>query len=580
MKKLLSVFISVLMLCACFAGALAYAENQLVLGVNAVNGTLGEGHSLIFTRKNGTFVSTSSAGLCWWRSATFEWSDDADAYIVTSVDLTVDGTNGKNNYVPENGFVLLVNIGNDYGNVNYINKLSTDTYNKLAELNVGDRAYLTGIDLAKGTVQTSGGKHYDKDFTSDGKIYIGEKPEGVDIYRPDTSLPQLESVVLPESGSVIRTDGIKVEWEGVDGADEYVVTVNTSTVITDGTVIVNGIKTKETSYTVDASKLKAGCKYTVTVTATGSGKRPSVGTRRTYFVVSEKCASSPFLGKKIVAFGDSLTAFTGWVSMLSGELGTEIINSGVGGDKTTEALARIKTDVIDKSPDIVIMMFGMNDQAMKISSKTPLVSLGQYEKNYRKMINMIHDAGADIVLMTGNNVCTDSGYYVKGQYDLDYGTGNLNNYFEVIRKLAEEYNLNLIDMNKFISEEGIKDSVICASGDGIHLSTKGQEKYTEWISDYMYNGYAEKPFVPDADHTPKEESSAEESKETSKDVSEETSSEESTASSEQKTDVSAENTSKQTQENSKGGLNLPIVIISVIIVAFLTYLCFSKPKNK
>ncbi len=243
MKKLISVFISVLLLCACFAGALAYADNSLVLGINAVNGTLGEGHSLIFTRKNGNFVSTSSAGLCWWRSATFEWSDADDAYIVTSVNLTVDGTNGKNNYVPENGFVLLVNIGNDYGSINYINKLSTDTYNKLAELKIGDRAYVTGIDLAKGTIQTSGGKHYEKDFTSDGKIYIGSKPENVDIYRPDTSLPQLESVVLPESGSVIRTDGINVAWDAVEGADEYIVTVNTSTVITDGTVIVNGIKT-------------------------------------------------------------------------------------------------------------------------------------------------------------------------------------------------------------------------------------------------------------------------------------------------------------------------------------------------
>ena len=253
-----------------------------------------------------------------------------------------------------------------------------------------------------------------------------------------------------------------------------------------------------------------------------------------------------------------------------------VLLAGCGGDKTTEALKRIQADVIDKDPDIVIMMFGMNDQAMNMGSNTPLVSLRQYEKNYRKMINKIHDSGADIVLMTGNNVCTDKGYYVKGQYNLDYGTGNLNNYFDVIRKLADEYNLNLIDMNKIISDEGIKDSLICAPGDGIHLSTDGQAKYTEWISDYMYNEYTEKPFVPDADHTPKEESSAEESNE----MSDETVSAEEIVSAEAENMSSASDEETKTQENEKGGFTVTIIIVSVVILALLAYLCFSKPKKK
>ncbi|MBQ1847825.1 MAG: hypothetical protein II135_07470, partial [Clostridia bacterium] len=480
--------------------------------VNAIDVTGAEGHSLIVTPHRGVNVGTGETSYSWWRSATFEWSDEEAAYIVRSVDLNADGVNGKNNYIPENGFVLLVNIGNDYGNISYINKYSTDTFNALASVKAGDKAYLAGIDIAGRKIDISSGKHYDKDFVTNARIYINEKPADVECYTPDMSSERLPGPTLDVAPVYSENVNIDLSWQPVEGADYYLVNVNTSSVIPDGHLIYANKKTTDPSFTAESNKLSVGNKYTVSVTACAEGKRSSFNVRYTFFIVSEKAADSPFVGKTIVAFGDSLTAFTGWVSMLAGELGTDVINSGVGGDKTTDALSRLKKDVLDKEPDIVLIMFGMNDQAMQISTSSPLVGIRAYERNMRKIINAVLDIGAEPVLMTCNNVCTDTGYYVKGEYGLDYGTGNIQKYFEVLHKLAEEYGINLIDMNSRIAEEGLKDSFICAPGDGIHLSKNGQECFTRWISDYMYNDFFEsiRP-VEESSEISEPESSVEES---------------------------------------------------------------------
>ena len=511
-KRIVSFCMAFLLtLCAVLAAphTRVSAEDGIVLYINGINTASGEGRSMIITPKKGRYISTDASAYSWWRAATFEWSDVDGAYIVRSVDLAADGFNGKNNYIPENGFVYLVNIGNDYGNVNYINKYSSDAYYALDNVNVGDKAYLSGMDLAAQTLDISSGLYYAKDFVTNAKIYIGEKPEGVEIYEPDTSLERVGSVDIELESLYAENADITVKWEPVDGAEYYIVNVNTSSNIPDGKLVYADRKTTDTSFAIESGNLSVGMKYTVSVAAYAEGKRSSFTTRREFFVVSERAATSPFIGKTIIAFGDSLTAITGWVSMLAGELGTDVINAGVGGDKTTEAVARLNKDVIDKNPDIVLIMFGMNDQAMQIASNTPLVGLRAYERNYRKIIEAVLKIGAEPVLMTCNNVCTSAGYYSKGQYGLDYGTGNIQNYFEISRKLAEEYGINLIDMNAKIAEEGIKDTAICAPGDGIHLSSNGQKCFTRWISDYLYEDFFVS--IKGPEESSEEESSAEES---------------------------------------------------------------------
>lgn len=73
--------------------------------------------------------------------------------------------------------------------------------------------------------------------------------------------------------------------------------------------------------------------------------------------------------------GDSLTEAylvdesVGWCSLLSKELGIEVINSGISGDTTTGMLARFKAMVIDHRPSHVIIMGGTNDLSFNLSNK-------------------------------------------------------------------------------------------------------------------------------------------------------------------------------------------------------------------
>jgi acyl-CoA thioesterase-1 len=75
----------------------------------------------------------------------------------------------------------------------------------------------------------------------------------------------------------------------------------------------------------------------------------------------------------LICFGDSLTAGYGattpgiddktksYPAYLQNKLNIPVINSGVSGNTTSQALARLNKDVIMKKPKIVIIELGAND---------------------------------------------------------------------------------------------------------------------------------------------------------------------------------------------------------------------------
>lgn len=103
-------------------------------------------------------------------------------------------------------------------------------------------------------------------------------------------------------------------------------------------------------------------------------------------------------GKNIVCFGDSLTAGYGaergrsYPSILSGFTSFNVINAGLSGDNTRDALHRIETDVIDKEPVMVIAEFGGNDLLSKIPFEETV-------KNMAEMIDKAQEAGAMVAVV-------------------------------------------------------------------------------------------------------------------------------------------------------------------------------------
>lgn len=106
----------------------------------------------------------------------------------------------------------------------------------------------------------------------------------------------------------------------------------------------------------------------------------------------------PPRGTNIVALGDSLTegvgapAGQGYVDVLARLAGQPILNRGVGGDTTGDALQRLERDVLDADPRIVIVLLGGNDL---LQQQPAAEILG----NLEKIITAIQARGAMVVLV-------------------------------------------------------------------------------------------------------------------------------------------------------------------------------------
>lgn len=102
-------------------------------------------------------------------------------------------------------------------------------------------------------------------------------------------------------------------------------------------------------------------------------------------------------GEQIICFGDSLTYGIGakpgrdYPSRLSELVGQPVINAGVPGDTTADGLARLETDVLSRSPRIVLITLGGNDLKNGVPKKKAFANLG-------RIVKTIQQHGALVVL--------------------------------------------------------------------------------------------------------------------------------------------------------------------------------------
>ncbi len=103
-------------------------------------------------------------------------------------------------------------------------------------------------------------------------------------------------------------------------------------------------------------------------------------------------------GRNIVCFGDSITFGYGaepggdYPSALTKMTRIPVINAGIDGDTSTEAIKRIKSDVLDRDPLLVIVEFGGNDFLTKIPQEITL-------NNMREIIDKIQAQGAMVAVV-------------------------------------------------------------------------------------------------------------------------------------------------------------------------------------
>lgn len=103
-------------------------------------------------------------------------------------------------------------------------------------------------------------------------------------------------------------------------------------------------------------------------------------------------------GTNIICFGNSITFGYGvgpgedYPATLTKMIKTPVINAGIDGDTTPEALKRLESDVLDRDPVLVIIEFGGNDFLRKIPQEVTL-------NNIKEMVDKIQAKGAMVAIV-------------------------------------------------------------------------------------------------------------------------------------------------------------------------------------
>ena len=191
--------------------------------------------------------------------------------------------------------------------------------------------------------------------------------------------------------------------------------------------------------------------------------------------------SSPFLekGEKLVCFGDSLTAQQcSYVNHLKAALpDNEIINSGLGGDKTTAALTRLEQDVISHHPDAVFIMFGANDAAVgrNIWADEPMVTPEAYRCNLIWLAHICRMRGISKI-----SIATAFGF--EGGSFTRFGR-IIEPYYLAARAAADEAKARLVPLDSLFDSlrGGAPLSETRVNPDGTHPSPETYEKIAKAI---------------------------------------------------------------------------------------------------
>ena len=203
----------------------------------------------------------------------------------------------------------------------------------------------------------------------------------------------------------------------------------------------------------------------------------------------------------VITLGDSITrgvragvkAEETFPSLLAARLkekwpGTEVLNVGIGGERTDGALARLDKDVLKRRPRLVTVMYGTNDSYVDKGAKDSRLSPGQYRANLAKIVAELRKAGVVPVLMTEPRWADDARDGAGENPNVRLGT-----FVAVCREVANAHKVPLVDhFAHWTAAEKKGVRLRDWTTDGCHPNARGHREMAELIAPVVLRALGER----------------------------------------------------------------------------------------
>ena len=181
--------------------------------------------------------------------------------------------------------------------------------------------------------------------------------------------------------------------------------------------------------------------------------------------------------KKVVFLGDSITQLglqaNGYITQIQALIKQEdveqkyqLLSAGVNGSTTLNLKERLQKNELQYSPDIAVVLIGLNDVWMQQETNS---TIEQFEQDYTAIIQQLLQSNSAIVLCT---------LTVIGESTESPLNTTLNQYCDVIVRLAGLYNLPFVHLRQVFNNyltlnntENMYSGILTT--DGVHLNSVG-----------------------------------------------------------------------------------------------------------
>ena len=206
-------------------------------------------------------------------------------------------------------------------------------------------------------------------------------------------------------------------------------------------------------------------------------------------LASEPAPAAPKL--RIVTLGDSITkgvrpgvaAEETFAARLQAALHADgvdvtVLNVGIGGERTDQALLRLTSDVLAPQPTLVTIMYGTNDSYVDPHHSVSRITVDEYRVNLGRIVDKLRTAGVTPVLMTEPRWGKTGKLNGVGEHP----NLRLENYVAACRAVAAEKRTPLVDNFQHWTEAEARGTEIGAwTTDQCHPNPEGHRIITEFM---------------------------------------------------------------------------------------------------